>query len=240
MNKRSNAIVLGGVVVALLGVLLVFAYSRSSNAETNIGSAGGTAFVTTTEIPVGTRWEDMTNLVERDDVKDRPVSAIANRTQLNGQSSTQALRKGQVVTTAQFTSPSGGLDIPVGQNAVTINLSVPAGVGRYVQAGATTNVYVSFKNLPGVTNPQDATLTKLLLSNIKVLANQPALPVGAEESSTKVVASSGDVLLTLALTPEQAERLIFAKENGSLWFGLVNPSNPPVTTVGRSFRSALI
>lgn len=242
MNKRSNAIVVGGLVVALLGMLMVFVYARSVKAEAGL-TAGGTAFVATTDVPVGTRWEDMTSAVKRESIDDdrRPAGAVTSVSQLNGRTAARAISKGEVVTTSQFNaSASGGLDIPVGQNAVTINLSVPAGVARYVQAGSTTNVYVTFKGLPGASAP-DSVLTKLLLSNIKVLANRTAVAPGEEESSSSTrVGATGDILLTLAVTPEQAEKLIFAKENGSLWFGLVNPGNPPVTTTGRTFRSALV
>jgi pilus assembly protein CpaB len=240
MNKRSNAIVVGGVLVAMLGMLLVFVYARSVKAEAGL-TAGGTAFVATTDIPVGTRWEDMSSVVKRESIDGdrRPANAVANHSQLNGRTSARAISKGEVVTTNQFNaSASGGLDIPAGQNAITINLSIPAGVGRYVQTGSTTNVYVTFKGLPG-TNPQESVLTKLLLTNIKVLANRPAVPAGEENPSSTNV-GAGDVLLTLAVTPEQSEKLIFAKENGSLWFGLINPGDAPVTTTGRTYRSALV
>ncbi|MDQ4148854.1 MAG: Flp pilus assembly protein CpaB [Actinomycetota bacterium] len=240
MQKRSNAIVVGGVFVALLGMLLVFVYARGGAAGTTLG--GGTpAFVTTTDIPVGTRWEDMRNLVEQRSVseRERPASAVISPTQLNGRTASQSIRRGQVITTNQFTSPSGGLDIPPGQNAITINLSVPAGVARYVQAGSLTNIYATFKGVPGINSAADSVVTKLILSNVKVLANRIAGPV-EEQQSSNVANPTGDVLLTLALTPQDAEKLIFAKENGNLWFGLVNPDNPPVTTTGRTFRSALI
>ena len=239
MQKRSNAIVVGGVFIALLGMLLVFLYARGGEAGAAL-SGGSTAFVTTTDIPVGTRWEDMRNLIERQNVSDRerPANAVISQTQLNGRTATKAIPRGEVITTSQFTSPSGGLDIPVGQNAITINLSVPAGVARYVQAGSITNVYATFKGVPGINSAADSVVTKLILSNVKVLANQIATPV--QEQSSTVASPTGDILLTLALTPQDAEKLIFAKENGSLWFGLVNPDNPPVTTSGRTFRSALV
>ncbi|MGH2769146.1 MAG: Flp pilus assembly protein CpaB, partial [Actinomycetota bacterium] len=186
------------------------------------------------------RWEDMKERIGKQSVPAdlRPATAVTTGTQLNGRTSARAISRGEIVTTAQFnTSASGGLDIPAGHNAITVNVAVPQGVARYVQPGAFINVYASFKGIPGPANPTDTTVTRLILSKIKVLANQPAtLPV---ERSGAAAGPSGDILLTVAVTPDQAEKLIFAKENGSLWFGLVNAADGPASTGGRTFKTAL-
>ncbi|HYO00290.1 MAG TPA: Flp pilus assembly protein CpaB, partial [Actinomycetota bacterium] len=168
----------------------------------------------------------------------RPATAVATTTQLNGKAAIRGIAKGEIVTTTQFnTSSSGGLDIPAGQNAVTMNLSVPQAVARYIQPGAETNIYVTYKGLPNA-QPADANVTKLLLSNIKVLANQP-MQAPTAEAAEGTVPQGSEILLTLALTPDQAERLIFAKENGNIWMGLVHPGDAPVTSGGRTFKTAL-
>ncbi|MGQ0679282.1 MAG: Flp pilus assembly protein CpaB [Actinomycetota bacterium] len=245
-SKRSGTVVAGGIAVALLGMLLVFVYAGRVKAGAGSTVGAGTAFVATSDIPVGTRWEDMTGALQRKDVPGdiRPVNAITSNTQLNGKSAAQTILKGQIITSAQFNvSSSGGLDIPAGQNAVTINLGTPQGVARYVQPGAEANVYVSYKGLPG-TRPEDANVTKLVLSNIKVLANEIKLPTTEEAQAAAAAGQASpqaEILLTMAVTPDQAERLIFAKENGSIWLGLVNPGDAPVgASGGRTFRTALI
>lgn len=247
-NKRSGTVVAGGIAVALLGMLLVFVYAGRVKAGAGVsGGTTGSAFVATSDIPMGTRWEDMTGALEQKKVPAdvRPVTAITSETELKGRSSIQSISKGQIITSSQFNvSSTGGLDIPAGQNAVTINLGTPQGVARFVQPGSDANVYVTYKGLPGVTNPADAVVTKLVLSNVKVLANQIKLPT--EEEAAAAAASgqqspTAEILLTVAVTPDQAEKLIFAKENGSVWFGLVNPGDAPVaTSTGRTFRTALI
>lgn len=247
-SKRSGTVVAGGIAVALLGMLLVFVYAGRVKAGAGLGSTStGGAFVATSDIPVGTRWEDMTGALQKKDVPSdlRPATAVSSATQLNGKSSAQRITKGQIITSAQFNvSSSGGLDIPSGQNAVTINLGVPQGVARYIQPGSEANVYATYKLLPGVVKPEDATLTKLVLSNIKVLANEIKLPSTEEAQAAAAAgqaAPQGEILLTVAVTPDQAEKLIFAKENGSVWLGLVNPGDAPTTTLaGRTFRTALI
>lgn len=240
-SKRSSGVVVGGIILALLGMVLVFTYAGRVRAGAGVTGGAASAFVATNDIPAGTRWEDMTGALKQKDVPAdvRPATAVATDSQLNGKSTIQSIAKGTIVTTTQFnTSSSGGLDIPAGQNAVTINVGIPQAVARYVQTGAETNVYVTYKALPTAGNPADAVVTKLLLSNIKVLANQP-MRTQAEETA-EASAPANEVLLTLALTPDQAEQLIFAKENGSLWFGLVHPGDAPVASGGRTFRTALV
>jgi pilus assembly protein CpaB len=171
----------------------------------------------------------------------RPATAVATTSQLNGKAAIRGIAKGEIVTTSQFnTSSSGGLDIPAGKNAVTVNLTVPQAVARYIQPGADANVYVSYKGLPTAGNPADANVTKLLLSNIKVLANQPMQAPTAEAADAATANQGNEVLLTLSLSPDEAEKLIFAKENGSLHLGLVHPGDAPVTSAGRTFKTALV
>ncbi|HEX2052253.1 MAG TPA: Flp pilus assembly protein CpaB [Actinomycetota bacterium] len=242
MNKRSNGVVVGGIIVALVGMVLVFMYAGRVRAGAGVSGAAGTAFVATNDIPAGTRWEDMVGALKRREVPAdvRPATAVTSTNQLEGRSAIRGIAKGEIVTTTQFnTSSSGGLDIPAGQNAVTINLGVPQAVARYIQPGSETNVYVTYKGLPTAGNPADAVVTKLLLSNVKVLANQP-MRTPTEETAENAAPQGNEILLTLALNPQQAEQLIFAKENGSVWLGLVHPGDAPVTSGGRTFRTALV
>jgi pilus assembly protein CpaB len=242
MNKRSSGVVVGGIIVALLGMVLVFTYAGNVRSDAGISGAG-TAFVATNDIPAGTRWEDMVGALKKKDVPSdvRPATAVATTSQLNGRAAVRSIAKGEIVTTTQFnTSSSGGLDIPAGQNAVTINLGIPQAVARYIQPGSETNIFVTYKNLPQAGQPADSTVTKLLLSNIKVLANQPMQTATAETADAAAPAQTGEIMLTLALTPGQSEQLIFAKENGSVWLGLVHPGDAPVTSGGRTFKTALV
>jgi Flp pilus assembly protein CpaB len=83
-------------------------------------------------------------------------------------------------------------------------------------------------------------ITKLLLSNIKVLANEPMQTPSEETAEAAAPAQGGEIMITLSLTPAQAEQLIFAKENGSVWLGLVHPGDAPVTSGGRTYKTALV
>lgn len=235
LQMRSKTIVLAGVAVALLGAVVVFVYARSVTGRVG-GETAASAFVATQDIPAGTRMDSLGSAVTRRPVPVslRPSTTITSLGQVAGRTSVRPIAKGEVITKAQFggsaSAPASGLEIPPGQNAVTMNLAAPQGVAHYAQAGDLVNVYVTLKGAA----PGGETITKLLLSNVQVLANRSA---GADQRTP--VAGGGEVLLTLALTPGDAEKAIFAKENGSLWFGLVRPGDQPATTGGRTAQNVL-
>ena len=226
LQMRSKTIVLVGVTVAVLGALLVFMYAKGVTARAGEENAMD-AFVATKDIPAGTAWAAAAPSVKKRAVPQslRPAGAVTTpQTQLAGSRSVRKITKGEVITAAQFgkndAAPGAGLEIPPKFNAVSINLAPPQGVAHYAQPGDLVNIFVTTKNAAG-----DGQITKLLQSNVQVLSNRAATAQQREG-----VAGSGEVLLTLALTPQQAEKVIFAKENGKLWFGLVHPGDKPVGT----------
>jgi pilus assembly protein CpaB len=231
-QTRPKTIVFAGLAVALFGAVIVFVYARSVTSHVG-GETALQAFVATRDIPAGTRWEAAASAVAKRPVPAslRPADAINAPAQLAGRTSVRRIAKGEVVSTAAFGSspaaPGAGLQIPPGRNAVTMNLGPPQGVVHFAQPGDLINIYATLRGQTGAT-------TKLLLSNVQVLANRAP---GTQDTQT--VTASGEVLLTLALTPDQAERVIFAKENGSLWFGLVRPGDKPAATGGRTANNVL-
>jgi len=161
----------------------------------------------------------------------RPSDAVSGPDALEGKKTVRAVSKGEVITASQFgvteRAEGVGLTVPPKHNAVSVNVGAPQAVARYVQSGDLVNVYASYK---GNVQNGDKTITKLVLSNVQVLSNHTA---GNTEGTT------GEVLLTLALSPSDSEKILFAKENGSLWFGLVSPGDKAASTDGRTFTNAL-
>ncbi|MGH2773166.1 MAG: RcpC/CpaB family pilus assembly protein [Actinomycetota bacterium] len=126
---------------------------------------------------------------------------------------------------------TGGLDVPPGTNAVSVNAPVPQGMAHYAGAEAMVNVYANYKG----NGPGSEALTKLILTNVKVLANRPA----GDAKTPGVAGSTGEIVLTLALSAPDSEKLIHAKENGTVWFGLARPGEPPATTGGVTSKTAV-
>lgn len=241
--KRSKIVVVGGAVMAVLGMLLAYLYTSSASNRTGETVASGEsapAYVAVADLTVGTVWEDLGQLVElrQVPVSLRPPEAISNPDQVKGKTLVRSMSTGEILTSVQFNSDGAeSLKIPDGMRALTISVPLPQGVGDYIQPGSRADIFVTFKGLPGEA-AEDATLTQLLLSEVTVLANRRALSAAAQAAGAPP-SDTGDVLLTLAVDVSQAEKIIFAKENGALWLTLMNPGDPAGVGTGRTYRTAL-
>jgi hypothetical protein len=49
-----------------------------------------------------------------------------------------------------------------------------------------------------------------------------------------------DVFFTLALSPQEAEKVVFAQTYEALWYGLVHPGDGPATSAGQTPKSLFV
>jgi Flp pilus assembly protein CpaB len=117
--------------------------------------------------------------------------------------------------------------VPDGMEAVAVQLPYVPGVAGYVQPGALVNVYATIKNQQPNTRAKQP-LAKLVLSNVRVVDVKSPAP-GTE----------GNATFLLALTPKDAEQVIFLARYESLWFTLVKTNAKPAQTSGRSYQNVL-
>lgn len=242
--KRPKIVAIAGALLAVLGMLLAYLYTGTAKkggpGDSAASSGTAPAYVAKSDLSVGTKWEDMADLVEKQRVplSLRPAGAISSPAQVKQKTLVRSMSKGEILTTVQFNnSGAESLKIPPGQSALTLSLPSPPGVADYIQPGSKANFFVTFKSVPG--EADGGPMTKLLLSDITVLANRKALPAKARAEEPQGDTGS-EILLTFAVTIDQAERIIFAKENGSVWLTLMAPGDPPGTGGGSTFTTVLL
>jgi Flp pilus assembly protein CpaB len=115
----------------------------------------------------------------------------------------------------------------------------PAGRRRLHPRGDRVSLIATLE-APGTTTTEpDGTVTEepgevrtqYLLQSIEVLA------IGQRTTQAEgEAAPQGSVLMTVALQPEDAERLVFAIENASLYFTLLPEDAEPQDTPGRTLE----
>lgn len=225
MRSRSTTIIGAGVIVALLGGLLVLLYAHNLRGTSN-GSSTPTelAYVATAAIPAGSSGTNIAASVKQTAVPIPavPQDAIGNLSTVSGLVALQNIETGQVITKSLFgtagtpSSNTSGLAIPAGYDAVSFNVPLPQDVAGYVSAGDQVNMYMTSKDIG------NANASTLILSNVTVLAT---VVEGTPIAATPAPAGGSEVW-TLALTPAQAEKVIFADTFEQLWFGLVHPGDP--------------
>lgn len=106
---------------------------------------------------------------------------------------------------------TGGLSaiIPEGYRAMTVKVDDVVGISGFIMPGALVDVVVVIN--PAENNGQQNPISKIVLQNIKVLANGQNIDRPKSEREPESVKA-----VTLQVTPEQAEKLALAATEGKL------------------------
>lgn len=257
-TRRSLAVV-AAVTLAGVATWALLTYIQGVEAETLAQGEPVDAYVARDTIPAGTSAEEAiaAGLVIKQPVPRRnvPTGAIGDLSAIEGQIATANISQGEEIVADRFALPSAvvtGLEIPEGHHAVSVQVGVPEGVAGYIEPGDRVGVIARMEVPdPGApdqpidpANPaagsEEATEARVqfVLMGVEVLAvnGRTGRPVAAEPADGEAAATEAPVglLATVALTPADAERLVFAQLEGSIYFTLMPEGAEPVTTPGRT------
>jgi Flp pilus assembly protein CpaB len=141
---------------------------------------------------------------------------------------TAALPARTNLAAAASTPAASAVDIPDGMEAIAVQLPLVPGVAGYVHNGDNVNIYGVFKaDQPA--GGLKAPMAKLALSNVKVLSVTSPAP-GAD---------NGAATYLLALTPAQAEQVVYLNTFQSLYMSLARKGAPASPTSGHNITNAL-
>jgi pilus assembly protein CpaB len=115
------------------------------------------------------------------------------------------------------------LPIPEGMIAISVSLSDTARVGPFIRPGAKVGVF-----LTGTLPPENVPTSKLLMRDLLVLATGSTTAVAPPtpgEGETTPTEQLPNTLFTLAVTQQQAEKILFAQGLGELAFALLNSNS---------------
>jgi Flp pilus assembly protein CpaB len=175
-------------------------------------------------------------------VRSKPVASgtlaanvLVNPNQLTGKVAAVTVPQGQVLTADQFPEAqtrNSSLRIPPGKTALALQMQSVQGLAGFAGAGDKIDVFGLEK--PGGGTPAGG--ARLVLQGIEVInvngtaaAPNPGQPGGST------------LVFLLAVTPQQAERLIYLSSFEQLYFSLVPKDQQPVAaTPGSGPGDALI
>lgn len=161
----------------------------------------------------------------------RPADGITDVTQLSGRVAGAAIPAGALITISMFPAPQthiGTVVIPAGKRALALEIAPLPGVAGFVGAGDKVDVYGIAKT------PDGAGQVRLVLQGVDVLnVNGTGLP------AVQGQVGSPNMIYLLAVTPVEAERLIYLNEFERLYLDLVPKGEGAVKTPGAGPSSAL-
>lgn len=241
MGKRSNLIVTLGLAVFIVGATATYLVVRNNDggSSTTAGAGRETVLVAAKPIPAGTQGSTAVNqgMVKTKAVASsvKPNGALSDVSQLAGKTVTLGVSEGQILTADQFQAAQtriGTLKIPDGKTALAVQLNNVPGVAGFAGAGDKIDIYGVVK--PGAPS-MPAGQAKLILQNTEVLnVNGTALAAAQGQPG-----GTGLVYL-LAVTPAEAEKLVYLTTFEQLYFSLVAKDAPVVgATPGASVTDAI-
>lgn len=249
MGRRIIAI-FAAAVVALVGVTFVLLYAKGANARAVAAQTPVVVYVAKEKVPAGTVLKDALRkgLIEKTEVAQvgRPAGALTSVTDTNSSLlAMNDIQPGEYVQESRFgTTPTGtkAIEVPAGMVAMSVQLTDPARVGNFVTPGSHIAIYESFKiksigtdEKSKALNQADLRGTNLLLGDVLVIGmGDAALTPGdaaqtvSDEDKQKQQqggmaggANAPQFLVTVAVSPKDATRLVHGIQNYQLYLGLM-------------------
>jgi pilus assembly protein CpaB len=256
--KHRVLIVALALLLAVLGTAGVLAYVRQADARAVAGIKAVSTLVAQSQIPSGTSASAAISAgllrTQTLPASSVPPSAVRSLTPgLGGLVMSADVQPGQLllrpmlVTAAQAT---GGVALPAGMIAVTINLCLPEAVAGAIRAGSEVEVFDTAATASGTSGGAGNTLTagpnctgphqqqangaaktRVVLPRVQVIsvgsaANGQGTSTSTTTASTSATANGsaqGNVLVTLAVSQRDAKKVIQITETGLPYLALLQP-----------------
>jgi len=214
MNR--NRLLMIGLFALVIGAAVSFVVYRNLEGGRTRAMAGEDVLVAAGDLQVGTK-------IEEKDVKyvhypsgDLPVGVFHRKDRLLGRGVILPISRGELILTNKLAAENAGYGlpslIPPGMRAVSVRVNDTTGVAGFVLPG--TRVDVLLTGNPEGVNRQETTT---VLENVAVLATGQKLERNAagEPQTTPVI--------TLLVSPDDAQKLTLAANQGKIQLALRNP-----------------
>lgn len=229
----AAAVVLAGIAAAA-----VYVYVQGIEQRTLRGAELVDVYVANEDIPAGISGEAASDasIEQGTTIRDAvPGGAITGLDEITDLVTTSPIYAGEVITRNRFedvAEAAPSLDIPDDMEAVSVQVGAPQGVAGFVSSGDRVSLIATLEAAAGTEDEEPAVQSaQYVLQDVLVLATGQLVGETADDVQT----GGEQVLLTVALEPEDAERLVFAINQSTLYFTLLpedapsSPSTPGTT-----------
>jgi pilus assembly protein CpaB len=206
-----------GFIALAMGAFVSFVVYRNLQSRTNTKTAPGEeVIVAADDLQVGSKIEDKDIRLARFPSGELPAGLFHSKTKVVGRGVILPISKGEFVLTNKLAGENAGAGLPAlippGMRAVSVRVNDTTSVSGFVQPG--TRVDVLLTGNPQGSNEQQTTT---VLENVAVIATGQKL----ERNSAGEAQSSP--VVTLLVSPDDAQRLTLASSQGHIQLVLRNP-----------------
>ena len=227
MRTRIIAVTVAAILAIVGAVVLVVAV-RSADQAATAGAKLTSVLVVTTAVPAGTASDHLGDAVTVEQIPAKYVAtgAVDTVDSLKGLVTTSDLQPGEQVLQSRFSSPeelaSSGVHaaVPAGLQEVSVAVDLQRIAGGVVGPGDHVGVFSSFDaDGPAVAS------TRLLLNDVLVTSVASTVAKSDDPNAQ----AQGLVLVTLALSADDAQNVVYAAEFGHIWMSAQNDKTKPGT-----------
>lgn len=232
---RRRVLLGAAAIVAILGTLLVFVYVKGADSRANARYQAVDVLTAVKQIAPG---ETVTAAQAAGKFKLSPVSdsqllpgALRDLTTIRSDVANTTIYPGEQIIANKFGGSASGtnLTIPKGMMAVSVNLTDPGRVAGFVNPGDNVAVFMNSSQGGG------QAFSRLLLNQVQVIGVGATSVVSTTTTTTGGQSTTDQVprtLLTLALTQQDAEKVLYASQNGDISLALLNKDSKVAPSAG--------
>ena len=255
MRRTSRLVLLLGVFLAALVFVVVLLARPGGGGPNPVASPTAVTqaptLVAKADIPLGTIVTADMFEVRTLAVNLREAAVYGDPSQAAGKTTRKSIVAGQQVHASDFQNRAVPITVPQGRRAITISVNQLTGVANLLDVGDTVDLVISLRGdaFPVVQVLADGSVTvvsginplsvksPLVLQDVQIIGtiNPPPPPAPATAQGQPAPSVAPQVnpdetkLLVLAVTPEQAEVILFARQTGVMDAILRSPLDAGLT-----------
>jgi pilus assembly protein CpaB len=224
--NRSRLLMIGGLALAI-GLLVSYSvYNRLRTATTLSTAANGVpVLVAADDIEVGAKLKASDVSVINVPAPARPAGAFSTATKVLGRGAVLPISKGDFILNNKLAAIDAGAGlpslIPPGMRAVSVRVNDVVSVAGFVQPGTRVDV-----------------LDTSTGQTITVLQNVAVIAVGASLLE-RLAGDQAAPVITLLVSPDDAQKLALASQEGRIQLALRNPLDTKKDTIAATRASSL-
>ncbi len=229
--NRTRFLMIGAISLAA-GILAAALVSKYMQQKSGVAPDMAQVMVAANDLQVGARVEERDIRVISIPSGDMPPGAPRKKADVIGHGVIIPISKGEFILPNRLAGENAGAGLPAlippGMRAVSVRVNEIVSVAGFVTPGTRVDVL-----LTGAPNAAGEQQTTTVLQNVAVLASGHTL----ERTSTGEAQNTA--VITLLVTPDDAQRLTLASSEGRIQLSLRNPLDTKQDEVQPSMSRAL-
>src|SRR5271165_1525827 len=229
---RKRFLMIGVLALALGFLVSVYVYKNLQSRSGVSSDPGIDVIVAADDLQVGARIEEHDIKIIRIPVADLPAGTPRKKSDVLGHGVIIPITKGEFILPTKLAGENAGAGLPAlippGMRAVSVRVNEVVSVAGYVTAGTRVDVL-----LTGTPNGGSEPQTTTVLQNVAVLA------AGHQLERTSTGEAQNTPVITLLVSPDDAQRLTLASSQGHIQLALRNPLDTRSEEVASSSERAL-